>query len=118
MEMIEKPKITRDIISIGNIGWQTYNQLSSKVMFTDVHLLIRYKPKNDAETVWEKLKYGSVEADLFEGKKILRLEFNEPEGRYILHGVSPVFVEKSAIWEGHVIKCKIDYFEILPYEQA
>lgn len=73
---------------------------------------------DELNETWHTLKYGPI-PDLFdamhEHKKIDKIDF--PNDGIILRGVFPVSVERTAIWEGRVFTCKIDYFEVTDEEK-
>ena len=78
-----------------------------------IKILCPDKVKDDKDEVWSRLKYGTL-IDFTLGKKIDRLVFHEEKEEIVLHGVIPIEFERSLIWEGKIVECQIDHYEINP----
>ena len=77
----------------------------------NVKILCQDETQNTKEEVWQRLQYGVV-IDFTLGKKIPKLTFIEDDAKYTLYGIIPVSFERSLIWEGKIVECQYDYYEI------
>ena len=76
----------------------------------NIKILIPDKEDPKAE-VWHKLKYGSL-ADFEIGRKIDQMIFHEDGEEIIMYGILPIAFERSLIWEGKIVECRIDQYVI------
>lgn len=116
MRLLQPPTLQTETIDIVTPGGRPA-YVPGRTEYGNVKILVQDKPQNDAELMWQRLKYGMVDSDMYMGHKVDKLTFEETDATYVLHGVLPVKVERTGIWEGRVLECKIDRFEVIPNEQ-
>lgn len=116
MRLLKVPHWETETIEVNSMGGGV-QRIAGQATASEVEIVVPDKGDEQMQ-VWNTLKYGPI-PDLFdamhEHKKIQSIAF--PEDGVVLKGVLPYGMGRTAVWEGRVFKCKVDYFEVTD-EQA
>ena len=112
MKLLNRPERIVEQIEISCFSGQP-QRMAGRAITSNVKIICPDKTPGDKNEVWDKLKYGT-QLDFTLGQKIDRIVFHEEDEEIVLHGVTPISNERSLIWEGKIVECQIDHYEINP----
>ena len=112
MKLLNRPERVVEQFDLVGIGGSV-QRMSGRATTSNVKIVCPDQTPGDKDEVWDKLKYGT-QLDFTIGQKIDRIIFHEEDEEIVLHGVIPVGFERSLIWEGKIIECHVDHYEINP----
>lgn len=107
MKLLQRPKRVIEYIDFAGMGAQ---HITGRATFENIKILVPDK-EDPKEEVWHKLKYGTA-ADFAIGQKIDQMTFQEDDEEIVMYGILPIAFERSLIWEGKIVECKIDHYII------